>query len=595
MISIRLVNNELKIKIETQMSSRAYAHLMEFLKEFHARYEEANYAWFLPKNNIDALIQVVGLDHIALFNSLDELRGKVSEPKPIDFTVYKEELSDFKLSLYPFQLIGASFAYNRGRALICDEVGLGKSVQFLGAARLFIKDKVVKHSLIICPASLKYQWKSEVEKFTNYTAIVVDGSLMKRKTSYEKCLNYNFTIINHETVRNDLELLKGLKFDLIGLDEAHKIKNRQAKTTKAIYQLDAPFKIGLTGTPMQNRPEELYSLFKWIDPTVLGKVADFTKRYIVTGNKFGRRFVTIGYRNLGELREKIAPYMIRRLKKDVTTDLPEIIYQPTYIEKTPAQGKVEDLIRIDLTALSQEIQEWSQKVKGHMDQQTGTYVQPEHPRSAEIPGLLNTLISVSDTPELLRMSDSRRLLHYAEVLGETVRSPKLEALVEIASSKLEAGHNKIVVFTQFTRMQKLAVDKLSEIGKCEILNGSLKPFERQAAIDRFHWQEDTHFLVMTDAGSEGINAQFADTLIHIDCPWNPARIIQRNGRIHRIGSKHKQVQIIYLITKDSIDEVVQNVLKNKLQLSEELIEQRQSERSAMKDLLKSVIKETKKK
>ena len=293
-----------------------------------------------------------------------------------------------------------------------------------------------------------------------------------------------------------------MKLDAIVADEVHRIKNWKSKTSEAMKKLEAPHKFGLTGTPMQNKPDELFNLFDWINPKILGNYWAFRNRYIVVGEKFGKKNVEIGYKRLGELRNRVAPYMLRRMKVDVAPELPKMLFNKYRVEMSPDQQKLQDAIQKDFMDLLKEIKE-AETGQGHYDE-NGQWVQPEHPKQGMMMGYFNLMLAVSDSPELLLMSDSGMAQSYAKLIGDNPRSPKLDELEKIVNEQLDSGNEKIVIFTQFTRMQRLAVERLSEIGGVQIINGSMKPFERQAALDDFKYNNKVNFLVCTDAANYGL-------------------------------------------------------------------------------------------
>ena len=590
MLSVRLNRHLLEVKIETWMGEVEYKHTARFLTNLPgATYLADKHTWLIPKEHIDRLVEVFG-EKLAWFNSIEEIKG-IQETILPKFQVTDNGLDDMKLRPYPFQVVGASFLHDVGCGLLADEMGLGKTSQAIAAVHRLWKEGKVSKVLVVCPSSLKYQWASEIEKFTDHKAIVIDGTPKQRKQQIEtfsKRDEYLFAIVNYELVRNDLDLLKPIKFDAIVADEVHRIKNYKAKTTKALNELDAPFKFGLTGTPIQNNPEELYSIFDWINPMIFGSYSNFRREYIVTGEKFGRKNVPIGYRNLGKLRRRVAPYILRRRVQDVATDLPDVIYNTYRIPMTPEQETLQSVIQTDLRELIDDIQDFYSSQPVQYDQ-SGQVVQKEHPKENQILGYINLLLAVSDSPQLLLMSESDMVKRYHVYLNKKSSSPKLNELLNICREQLESGNNKIVIFTQFVRMQKLIVDMLqNELGQCMIINGQMKPVERQAAIDQFRFNDQVNFLVCTDAANAGLNLQVSNILINVDIPWNPAVLLQRIGRVRRIGSEHKKVHIINLITQRSIDEQIEKAIYQKIQLADSLVEKNEEERKLINQLISQI-------
>ena len=590
MISIKLVKDNLHIKTETFLGGSAYANFMTCMQTTPGAYFlESKYTWVMHKSFIDSVVFAVGMENIAWFTSIEQIKG-ISLDIPQDYVVETKSLEDMKIKPYPFQAIGISFLHDKMRALVCDEMGLGKTATCLGAFHRLYKEGLARKMLVVCPASLKFQWANEVRAFTSFTPIVVNGTPKKRKmqlSEFANSDNYEIAIINYELVRNDLELIKSIPVDVIGFDEFHKCKNKDSQTTKAVKQLKSTYAFGLTGTPMQNKPDELYSLFDIIKPGYFGNYWSFRSRYMVMGEKFGKRNVLIGYRNLGDLRQKTAPYMIRRMKVDVAPDLPELIYTTVPVEMSKDQEILSDSIKEDFSALLQEIQDSSSNLGSEINE-FGEEVQKEHPKQGQVLGYLNMLIGASDSPELFKMSESKMVRNYIPLLKDKVKSPKIDELERICEEQIENGNTKIVVFTQFVRMQQLIVKRLEKNFSVLYANGATPTEERQRLIDKFREDENVEVFVVTDALNYGVNLQFSNVLVNVDLPWNPSIVDQRNGRVHRIGSKHNKVTIIDLVTVGSIDEKIKETILEKKNLSDQLVEKNSSEKSVMQSLLKQV-------
>jgi SNF2 family DNA or RNA helicase len=581
MLSVKLSGTVLHVKLEGHLGGNEYKNLMNLFRNLPgAFYWEEKYTWIIPKQYVDDIVNFMGEDKIAWFNSIEEIKG-IRESIIPRFEVSDAGLADLKLNPYPFQAVGISFLHDIKTGLLADEMGLGKTPQAIGAIHRLWKEGRVRKALVVCPTSLKYQWKEEIGKFTEHKGIVIDGTPKQRKEQLEEFAStdeYLFAIINYELVRNDLESIRKVRVDALVADECHRIKNWKTKTSEAMKMLDAPYKFGLTGTPMQNKPDELWNVMDWLDPTILGNYWAFRNRYVVTGEKFGKRNVEIGYKRLGELRKRVAPKMLRRMKIDVAPELPEMVFNKYRVEMTPEQQRIQDAIQQEFTDLLKEIQQFNERNQYLQEEEE------EHPKQGQMLGFFNLLLAVSDAPELLLMSDSNMAGRYHNMLTDKPKSPKLDELEKICEENIESGNKKIVIFTQFARMQTLAVDRLTEMGGVEVINGSMKPFERQAALDNFKYNEAINFLVCTDAANYGLNMQFANVLINLDIPWNPATYDQRAGRVHRIGGEHKNVFIIDIITQGGIDEKVEEALYRKRELAGQIVEKNDEERAMMNRL-----------
>lgn len=552
-----------------------------------AYHDQENYRWMVPRGHIKEVARKYE-DIIAWHTSLDNITGEQKAILP-DFTVTDEGLDDMKIKPYPFQVIGISFLHDIEKGIIGDEMGLGKTCITMGAAHRLWREGKANKVLVICPASLKFQWKEEIEKFTDHKAIVIDGTAKKKRqqlAEFKEGDEYLFAVANYEVVRTMVDDFTKLKIDVAICDEAHRLKNRASQTFKALMKIQPPYRFASTGTPMQNRLEELHTLMCWVNKDILPGITNFRKRHIVYGEKFGRKYVPLGYKRQYEVRNKVSEVMLRRLKSEVAPELPEMTFHRYDIAMTPDQAKLYDKIKEDFSIFLQEIGEFAKQAKGEM--KNGEWVQEKHPKEDMILGYMAMLLAVADDPQLLRMSKGGMAKQYLPLVPKESVSPKLKELTEICSEQIESGNQKIVIFTQFTRMQERVINTLSKLGKCEMINGSMKPFERQQAVNNFKWKSDVNFLVCTDAANAGLNLQFANVLIHVDSPYNPAIIEQRNGRVHRIGGEHDMVNIISLVSQDTIDERIQLILEEKRNLSKQVVERNDSEKMVMKQLLAAI-------
>lgn len=593
MFSLRLQGDFLDIRIETRLESAEFKDYTEFMNSLQgAYYVEQEYKWMVPKRHIDLFINRYE-DSTAWHSSIEEIKG-IQEVLIPTFPMIND-FSDFKLQPYEFQQQGISFLAHIGSGVIGDDMGLGKTVQTLGAAHMLYKAGKAKKVLVICPSSLKYQWSSEIDKFIGHPNIVIDGKNKKEKMkSFDRFIkeDFIFGIINYELIRTMVDKMKEHHYDIIIADEAHRLKNRNSNTYNAVKSLPSTYRFASTGTPLQNNVEELFALFEWVKPGLLGNITSFKKKHIVYASKFGRRFVPIGHKRLGELRRTISPYMLRRLKKDVAKDLPPMIYHRRDVEMNKEQSLLYNQIQEDFLSLLEQLS--SQEVSGEYDEE-GNWVENKRKGEDKVLGYLYMMVASSDHPSLLSMGSSAMSKQYLHLIKSNVKSPKLEELVDVCKESLNAGISKIVIFTQFANMQQLIVDELSKLGGTAIVNGSMTSTKRQESFDIFKNDPNYNFLIGTDAMNYGVNLQFANTLINYDCPWNPAIVDQRNGRVHRIGSTHSVVNIINLVTIGTIDEKIQETLEEKRQIGTSLIERNASERNMMNKLIASIGKKSKRK
>ena len=485
-------------------------------------------------------------------------------------------LDELLLQPYPFQIVGINFLSDVEKGMLADEMGLGKTSQILASVYRLYRIGKVKKALIICPATLKYQWEEEIEKFIDIKKygidyVIVDGDTKQRKAIYESLKEGNvlYTVINYELVRNDADLLSDIGFDVVALDEGHRIRNWKSMTSKAIYKLNSPFKWAATGTPMQNKPEELFNIFGWVNPEILGDWWKFRGRYMIIGEKFKQPNMVLGYKNLGELHRRIAPYMLRRLKKDVAPELPKILVNNFFVDMTPDQRSVHDEIRNELIDLIKEISKFTER------DEDGNIIK-QHPKANNILGMFIMLQEICDTPQLLVMSDSKMAARHTMDGKIDPRSPKIDELMTILTDFMSSGEGqgprKAVIFTQFKRMQGLIVNAIKKLGGVNIVNGGMNAQEKQQSIIEFRTNDAIKFLVCTDSANYGVNLPEASLLVNVDLPWNPAVWDQRNARIHRLDSVHESVNIVNLISLGGLDEKILDTLYAKKDTASEIVE-----------------------
>jgi len=456
------------------------------------------------------------------------------------------------------------------------------TVQATYAIWRLYRDARIKKSLIVCPASLKYQWEAELYKFLTdrITPVVIDGPPRKRAILYEDIRQRSplFTIINYELARIDIDTLLELDFDFVVLDEAHRISSWESKTSAVLRRLNAPYKVCMTGTPLQNCPDEIFSIFAFINPAILGRWSDFCKKFICFGVKYGRPRMVVGYRNLAALNQELSPYIMRRLKKDVAPQLPEIVVNDYRVQMTPQQAALH-------TRISNDLYELMRKPRPTPDSDV---LDASDPYEDRMHAMFSLLQEVCDSPDLLSMSDAGLARRYA--IDYTERAPKLVELEQIIRDLVRAGHSKIAIFTEFARFQALVLQVTEKFGASVILNGSVPSKDRQALLDRFRNDSQVMFFVSTDAGNYGLNLEVASALINMDLPWNPAVWAQRVARIHRLTSTHASVTIINLLAHDGVDDRIRRVLYKKQEYADLVVERSDKERDTVSKLTYGVMR-----
>ncbi len=440
-------------------------------------------------------------------------------------------LPGVRARLYPYQVEGVAFLAATGRALLADDMGLGKTLQAIAAARTLMDREGVAHTLIVCPASLKFQWAREIQRFTGLDAEIVQGGVAPRLAQYRR--RPAFTLVNYELVLRDREAIANdLAPDLVILDEAQRIKNWRTRTASAVKAIPSRYAFVLTGTPLENRLEDLYSVMQVVDPRVLGPLWQFMAHFHVTDE----RGKALGYRNLSELRRRLAPVMLRRDKRLVRDQLPD---------------KIEQRIEIALSA--------KQRTLHNAALQTAQQYQQIQLRRPLTPIEEKLLLSALQTA---RMACNAAGL----VDKETVGSPKLDELARILEEVCVDGGKKIVVFSQWERMTHMAeeVARSLNLGVAR-LHGGVPTSARGALIGRFHDDPECQVFLSTDAGATGLNLQCATVLVNLELPYNPATLGQRIARIHRLGQR-EPVQIIHLVAAESYEERVAALIATKRDL-----------------------------
>jgi len=451
----------------------------------------------------------------ALDRSLTEHQARELTAQPIP------SLDGIRTQLYPYQAEGVAFALHRPATLIGDEMGLGKTLQAITLAVLKKELYGFRKILVITVASLKEQWKREIERFTDESAVVVAGTPKQRESTYFGDDSY-FKITNYEAVLRDVTILTRFRPDLIILDEAQRIKNFSTKTAEAVKRLPRQHALVLTGTPLENKLEDVYSIIQFLDPQMLAPLWQFAADYfMLSKNKKGK---ILGYRNLEQLHTKLKSIVIRRRKAEVLKDLPEEVVNNYYID------------------LHQEQKE----IHAGYAQLLAPLIHKKYLTPMDLRRIMELLL-------MMRMvCDSTYLID-----RQTNISPKLKELEGIIDELILQNGRKVVIFSEWTTMTYLIARHLSDVAIPFVeLSGKVPVKKRQALIDEFTNNPDCKVFLSTDAGGTGLNLQAADTVINFELPWNPARMNQRIGRVSRIGQTASCINVVNLIAKGSIEEKI---------------------------------------
>lgn len=436
--------------------------------------------------------------------------------------------------LLPYQLDGIAFATAAGRAILADDMGLGKTIQGIGVAEMLAMESDIKKVLVICPASLKSQWANEITRFSGRSFQIVAGPSAERTEQYRG--EAFFTLCNYEQVLRDLSSIEQTEWDLIILDEAQRIKNWEAKTSGIVKSLRSPYALVLTGTPLENRLDELYSIIEFIDDRRLGPAFRFFNRHRVVDEK-GK---VLGYKNLTVLRKTLEPVMLRRTRASVLGDLPP---------------RTTEIVRIEPTA-EQALHDHGQMLI------VNSIVNKKYLTEVDLRRLQMALLSA-------RMNADSTFLVTKE---EPSYSTKLERLYELLTQLIEEPDRKIVLFSEWTTMLTLIEKQLATLGvKWVRLDGKVPQKKRQKLVNEFQNDPNCRLFITTNAGSTGLNLQAANTVINVDLPWNPALLEQRIGRAHRMGQKRK-VHVYILVTTETIEERMLGTLTAKHELANAVLD-----------------------
>jgi superfamily II DNA or RNA helicase len=433
-------------------------------------------------------------------------------------------------ALYPYQVDGVAFLASRGRALLADDMGLGKTAQAIAATVQLLRRGEVRRALVICPASLKHQWVRELREFAGFgpdDVAVVSGPKEVREELYAE--PPPILVTSYELSRVDERALAAVEPDLLILDEAQRIKNWRTRTASVVKRIASRFAFVLTGTPLENRLDDLYSLMQVVDPHRFGPLWRFNERFARLDDS-GR---PVGYRNLDALRAAIAPVVLRRRKEEVLTDLPERIVSRVVVPMTPRQ--------VDLHADAEQV------------------------AARLLATLRRRPLTPPEEQRLMRAFQRMRMACDAAGLVDkkTPGAPKLDELARLLEEICLGEGHKVVVFSEWERMQALAAGICEALGIGFVrLHGGVPSDARGRLIDRFREDPGCQVFLSTDAGGVGLNLQVASHVVNLDLPWNPAVLAQRIARVHRLGQR-KAVNVVLLVSEGGFEERMESTLETK--------------------------------
>ena len=560
-------NGYMSMKLDIEgVDSNEYREIFSSYKNNNRLYRMKNGAYLdLKDNDLEQAFKLI--DILNIYNDFDNMKIPNNKAIYLEKLIEEEDLSfvngskyvsnvvkkfdkvksknyevpkDLNATLRDYQVSGFEFFktlsdYQFG-GILADEMGLGKTIQTIA----FLLSNKDKKSIVITPTALIYNWKNELEKFAPTLKV---GLLHAAKSEREKILdnidNYDVILTTYTTYKNDIDKYKNINFDYCIIDEAQNIKNPDAIITKAIKNVNAKVKFALTGTPIENNLMELWSIFDFIMPG-----------YLYNKSKFKSIFVN-NDKNIIELKNLIKPFILRRTKKEVITELPD---------------KIEQKIIIDLE------KEHKRAYKGYVNLITRK-IKENNQDNITVFSYLTKLRQLCLSPELM-------------VKNYQGKNSKLDVLINIIN---DSSDEKILVFSQFTKVLEVIGKRLNEENiSYSYLDGKTSAKDRVKLVEEFNTNNNKVFLISLKAGGTGLNLTSANIVVHFDPWWNPAVEDQASDRAHRIGQKNV-VNVIKLIAKGTAEERVINLQETKKELIEDVINGNLNNSSTLKNLSKEDI------
>jgi len=462
-----------------------------------------------------------------------------------NFNKYKNTKFDFRECdnkiLRDYQRDGILWLYTLYKCdfggILADEMGLGKSLQTITFLRKIVEEKKNAKVLIVCPTSLVYNWKKEFDKFgSDLKYVTVHDNKEKRKEIIENSDKYNIFITSYGLIKNDNDEYEKMDFEVCVIDEAQAIKNYQAETAKEVKKIKAKFKLALTGTPVENSVNEMWSIFDFLMPGYLNNIDNFRSIYGIKDIDENAQEI------IKKLKAQVKPFILRRKKVDVIKDLPEKIEDNIYLELSPIQKS------LYLKEL--------EKTKKEMDDLIKT--EGFNKARFEILKLLLKLRQICIDPGV----------NYDNYNETPV---KMEKLIEMVHNLVNDDH-KILIFSSF----KTVLNNVESLFKKEkitsyTINGDVPSKKRMELVEKFNSDNTNCFLITLKSGGTGLNLIGADTVIHLDIWWNPQAENQATDRAHRIGQT-KKVSVIKLVTSGTIEEKIIELQEKKKFLADNLLE-----------------------
>lgn len=487
--------------------------IIEAVKKIPGRkWDKGRSVWTLPLSDFHCQEAIETLTSLGF--DFDARVYKMAEPKKKVSNAYFPN----REGLFPFQDEAVQFIHQKeGRVLLADEMGLGKTIEALGWVR---ERPDLEYIIIVCPASVVFKWEREIRKWVGEEEKI--GVLL---TGSQSLPESRWLIMSYAIMVAQQGSLKLVDWDLVILDEAHKIKDSKSQRSRCAQSLQSRYVMLLTGSPMLNRPKELFNLLKYINPAEWNDFFDFGVRYC-NGHKnyFGWDFN--GASNITELRDRLKPYMIRRTKKEVLTQLPDL-----------TRTKIPVIVRREeIRKALEELQYWIKE---------------------------NGSQGASRAEAMVRLSKLRQAMGMA----------KVPVVLEMAEDILEQGDGqKVVIYAVHKAVVSALVSELSKDYSVSTITGEVSQEDRQKRIDNFQNHQNPRVMVISSAGGEGIDLYSADRIIFAEREWTPAAEEQAEARCHRFGQKNA-VEAIYLVASDTVDREMDSLVESKRSLFKDLIGQ----------------------
>lgn len=449
-----------------------------------------------------------------------------------------------KRKLYPYQEEGVRRFLQTGRLLLGDDMGLGKTTQAIAACHALMESGHVRRGLVITPASLKWQWLREWESVTDVPAAIVEGGPAERRAQYQS-LERGFLIMNYELLLRDAALVHELSPEMVVLDEAQRIKNWATKTAAQVKSLRVPHRLVLTGTPLENRLEELASIYDWVDDVALEPKWRLVPWHSIHVQE-GERGEIVGVRNLDTLRQRISETFVRRVRREVLAQLPPRTDTRVPVPLTGAQSAAHaelDLPIARLVAMAKRRPLRQEEFLRLMSLLTTQRMICNGMAQLEFESVWPSLAAGGPKSDL-------------QLQG--LFSPKLEELPRLVEDIVVEQGRKVVIFSQWRRMLRLAAWSIAGVlarhgQRAVFFTGAETQRQRTRGVVELHDDPATTVMFLSDAGGVGLNLQrAASACINLELPWNPAVLEQRISRIYRLGQP-EPVDVYNLVSEAGVE------------------------------------------